>query len=151
MRHFRQQQRHATVQREQGYLAGLRRHGLEPVPTYTRYLDPAEHVDVFLKMKPPPTALVASSDGLALQMVAALLRRGVRVPEDMSIVGHDGVGSHEHCVPRLTTVVVPVEEMGRTAVWILQHEIEQDKPVSSVVLPETLDVNGSTAPVVEEG
>lgn len=147
MRHFRGQRRHTTVQRERGYLEGLARHGLEPVPSYNRYLDAADHVDVFLRMKSPPTALVMSSDALAVQACVALTGRGVRVPEDISLVGHDGLGLQEFAPCRLTTVVVPVEEMGRRAVWMLLDQIEQGARVASVVLPESLGVNSSTAPV----
>ena len=146
VRHVRGERGHLTMQRERGYLAGLERHGLEVVPTHRRYIEVSDHIDLYLRMKSPPTALLVSSDALALQVCAVLARRGVRVPEDVSVVGHDGVGLHLCGVPHLTTVVIPVEEMGRTAVWMLLDQLERGQPAASVLLAESLEVNASTAP-----
>ncbi len=144
--HFTGERHHVTVKREQGYLEGLRAHGLEPVPTYDRYLDIAEHVDLYLAMKPRVTGLVVFSDAMAILVCNALVKRGVRIPQDMSVVGHEGVVLHEYGFSKLTTVKSPTVELGRTAVRMLKHQFDIGQPAPSVMLPETLEVNETTGP-----
>lgn len=146
LHHHTGERHHVTVKRERGYLEGLRRHGLEPVPTYDRYMDIAEHVDLYLRQRPRPTALVMFSDAMGILACNALVKRGLRIPEDMSVVGNEGVILHEYAFCKLTTVVAPVEELGRTAVRMLLHQFETGRPAASVLLPERLEVNESTAP-----
>lgn len=70
----------------------------------------------------PATAIVASDDGCAAGAVAALREAGLRVPVDVSIVGYDDVPMAAHMWPPLTTVHIPAEELGRTAVRMaLRH------------------------------
>ena len=63
----------------------------------------------------PPEALVCYDDQLALGLMDALRGLGVRIPDDMGIVGFDGIPFAAISNPRLTTVVVPSAEMGRAA------------------------------------
>lgn len=144
--HFSGERHHVTVKRERGYLEGLRKHGLEPLPSYDRYLDIAEHVDYYLRLKPRPTALVVYSDAMAILACNALVKRGLCIPQDMSVVGHEGVILHEYAFCKLTTVKSPCEELGRTAVRMLVHQLESQAPAPSILLPGTLEVNASTAP-----
>ncbi len=146
LHHYTGERHHVTVKRERGYLEGLKRNKLRPVPTYDRYMDIAEHVDLYLKMEPRPTALVAFTDAMAILACNALVKRGLRIPDDMSVVGHEGVVLHHYAFCRLTTVVSPVEELGRTAVRMLVGQLTSGEPAPSVVLPETLEVNESTGP-----
>lgn len=146
MHHFSGERHHTTIKRERGYLEGLKRHGLEPMPTYDRYMDIAEHVNLYLNLKPRPTALVMFSDAMAILACNALVKHGLRIPEDMSVVGHEGVILHEYGFCKLTTVTAPVEELGRTAVRMLVHQIEENEPSPSVILAGRLDVNESTGP-----
>lgn len=59
------------------------------------------------------TAIVAISDDVALGVLSACRRRGVRVPDDFSIVGYDGAAMTAYVVPGITTVHIPYHEMGR--------------------------------------
>lgn len=146
LHHASGERHHMTIARERGYLAGLAAAGLEPLPSHERYLDIAEHVDLYLAMQPRPTALVVYSDAMAILACNQLARRGLRIPADMSVVGHEGVVLHEYAFCKLTTVVVPVIDMGRTAVRMLIHQIEKGEPAPSVILPERLEISASTAP-----
>lgn len=71
-----------------------------------------------------PTALLCSSDIVAYGALDAAIRRGLRVPEDLSIVGFDDLAMSGWSMIGLTTVHQPVEEMARTAVRTLLHRIE---------------------------
>jgi DNA-binding LacI/PurR family transcriptional regulator len=61
-------------------------------------------------------ALLAMSDRLAFYAMEWLQRRGLRVPEDVSIVGFDGVPEGASSTPPLTTIAQPIFEIGRKAV-----------------------------------
>jgi len=141
---------HSLITRENAFLAAMEAHGLEPMPTYSRWINIAEHVDLYLDMDPRPTAIVGGSDAFAAWTVSALLKRGLRVPEDVSVVGSEGVIWHRYIYPTLTTVLGPVHELGRAAVKMLVQHIDTGKPVPSVKLPVTLEVNESTAPPTPE-
>lgn len=71
----------------------------------------------------PPTALVAGSDGLAFGALRAARQLGLRVPEDLAVIGNDGIELGGDLDPPLTTVEVPVAEMGYEATRMLQRLI----------------------------
>ena len=65
------------------------------------------------------TACIVFNDLLAIGMLQRLRERGVRVPEDMSIVGCDDIFGADFCNPPLTTIASPIEQAGRVAVSML--------------------------------
>src|SRR4029077_19374232 len=69
------------------------------------------------------TALVCASDPLALGAIRAIRRAGLRVPEDVSVVGYDDSAFMSAVEPPLTTVRQPIEAMGRAAVAALLAQI----------------------------
>ncbi len=70
------------------------------------------------------TAVFASSDSLAFGAVEALARRGVNVPDDVSVIGIDGMLSYPLEGQRLTTIRQPLEQIGRTAAGMLLERID---------------------------
>jgi LacI family transcriptional regulator len=70
----------------------------------------------YLRSGQAPTALFCAHDGIAISVVSELLRLGVRVPEDVSVVGFNDFASAMHVSPRLTTVRTPQVEMGAAMV-----------------------------------
>ncbi|SEB54915.1 transcriptional regulator, LacI family [Paramicrobacterium humi] len=64
-----------------------------------------------LRLDPRPTALVVSSDIVAVGIISAAEQNGVRIPDDLSIIGFDGIGVGAWLRPKLTTVVQPVQEI----------------------------------------
>lgn len=96
------------------------------------------------------TAGIAFNDLMAIGMLQRLQARGVKVPEDMSIVGCDDIFGADFCSPPLTTVTAPVEQAGRVAVTMLLSQINPALgalPRSQTVLPTHLTIRGSTGPV----
>lgn len=69
------------------------------------------------------TAIFCAADNLALGAMTALTRAGVAMPKDVSIVGFDGVALGEFTNPSLTTVSVPLEHMGPSALHLLERRI----------------------------
>jgi DNA-binding LacI/PurR family transcriptional regulator len=97
--------------------------------------------------KPGMTALFAANDHMALGALRALQERGVRVPEDVSVVGFDDVPESEFYLPPLTTVRQDFAEIGRLSMKILvQQMTEGAPPPESQLLPPALVLRASTAP-----
>lgn len=78
-----------------------------------------------LKRKAPFTALFAYNDISAIGAMRAFQEAGMRVPEDVSVVGFDDIVSATFCIPQLTTVRQPLKKMGRIAAETLLERIEE--------------------------
>ncbi len=74
----------------------------------------------------PPTALFCANDLMAIGALEAIKSLGLKVPEDVSVMGYDDQEISRHTRPPLTTVLLPNYEMGRSAVESLLHEVHQD-------------------------
>ena len=93
------------------------------------------------------TAIVAQNDYAAIGIMQALQATGLSVPRDVSVVGFDDIGECEVCTPRLTTIAVPLEEIGERAMELLAEQINgEHMGVRPCVLPTRLVVRESTAP-----
>ena len=93
------------------------------------------------------TGIICASDPLALGAVRAVRRLGLRVPEDVSIVGYDDSTLMMCTDPPLTTIRQPIEPMGRAAVKLLASQIDGTVATAERLLFEPeLVVRGSTAP-----
>jgi len=102
-----------------------------------------------LALPTPPTAILAANDQIALGAIHAAWRRGVRVPDELSVVGFDDVAMASYMVPSLTTVRQPIAEMGRRATEVLVDLLERrgDPPqVADLLLQPELVIRDSTAP-----
>lgn len=90
------------------------------------------------------SALVCANDQMASGAIAVCLERGLKIPQDLSVVGYDNVPFAKYISPKLTTVNNPIHEMGKMAAfWVLKHVYQdQQTQVSSVFMPE-LVVRGS--------
>lgn len=93
------------------------------------------------------TAIVCASDLMALGAVRAVRRAGLRVPEDISVIGYDDSALMNCTEPPLTTVRQPIEAMGRMVIELLMRQVSSDLRIGDEVLfaPE-LVVRGSTGP-----
>ncbi len=136
--------------RQLGYERALKVFGISPDPGLAV---PAEFtVDgglaaaaVLLGQTDPPTAVVAASDEIAMGILYAVRRAGLRVPEDMSVVGVD---DHDLAwLFDLTTMAQPVREQGRIAAGLLVERLMPDEPPEPhvVTVPTHLVVRGTTA------
>jgi DNA-binding LacI/PurR family transcriptional regulator len=74
-----------------------------------------------------PTAVICSSDHMAIGVLREAHRRGLRVPEDLSVVGFDDIPLAAYCLPSLTTLAQPIEEMAAAAVDELVHRLDPDR------------------------
>lgn len=92
------------------------------------------------------TALLAQNDDTAWGAIEALRDAGMRVPDDVSVIGFDGTQSAAFCNPPLTTVEVPLQQMGRAAVeMLLLHVRTPQRPAETLTLPTRLRIRASTS------
>jgi LacI family transcriptional regulator len=83
---------------------------------------------------------------LAIGVIRILRDKGLRVPEDVSVIGFDDIEIADYMVPRLTTIRQPLEEIGsQTALTLHRAIIGQEASVQELVLPYKLIVRESTA------
>lgn len=138
--------------RQAGYEAVLREAGIEPDPGHVvpaKFLA-ASGADAYAELKrrgPLPTAMVTASDEVAMGLIHAARSDGVRVPEDLSVVGVDDHDLSWTC--DLTTVAQPVRSQGRRAAQELLVRLGDDgaAPGPEVITePIRLVVRASTAP-----
>ncbi|HXH33978.1 MAG TPA: substrate-binding domain-containing protein [Plantibacter sp.] len=104
-------------------------------------------VQRFLTLPDRPTAVFATNDADAFAVVRAVVDAGLRVPEDVSVVGYDDTYSAMQTVPRLTTVHTSMHDIGRAAVETLLRIHAGERPFSHhLELATTLVERESTAP-----
>jgi DNA-binding LacI/PurR family transcriptional regulator len=135
----------------QGLVAGLTRHGMKPFPvtnsTY-RVDAGASAVKEILQAPQAPTVIFCGSDLIALGAMSALEETGIRIPDDISIVGIDNISFATLARPPLTTINVPREELGTTAFHALERIIQLKRHRGSeYTLKTELVVRKSTAHV----
>jgi len=99
-----------------------------------------------LEQPGPPTAVICSSDVMAIGVLHEAARRGLTVPDDLSVVGFDGIEATKWSVPELTTIEQPIDLIAERAVDTLQRLIASpgDDHPNSYYRP-TLRVRASTA------
>jgi LacI family transcriptional regulator len=137
-----------------GYRSALERAGQKYEPALVRHGD-FHYEGGFLRagslldLADPPTAIFAGSDQQALGVYEAARQRGLRIPQDLSVVGFDDLPMSRWSSPPLTTVRQPLAEMGRIAAEMLGTLVE-GLTLSSrrIELATELVVRGSTAPPI---
>ncbi|MFI5063323.1 MAG: substrate-binding domain-containing protein, partial [Streptosporangiales bacterium] len=138
--------------RVDGYRSALEQAGIRTDPALIRH-GTFQHEDGFtcggelLELADPPTAIFAGSDQQALGVYEAARQRGLRIPQDLSVVGFDDLPAARWVSPPLTTVRQPLADMGRVAAEMLGSLIDGMPPRSQrVELSTQLVIRDSTAP-----
>jgi len=119
---------HNSRERLAGYRAELDKAG---IPFRSEWVEPGDWeveggyqaAQNLLKLKDRPTAIFAANDSMALGAIYALQDAGLNVPRDLAVVGYDNREFTRIVRPRITTVVMPVYEMGRIAAEMLLNQI----------------------------
>ncbi|WP_033294774.1 LacI family DNA-binding transcriptional regulator [Amycolatopsis jejuensis] len=135
--------------RRRGFRQAMQAHGLEPIVVRSEHTDTAgeKAVRELLSGSEMPTALLAGNDFNAVGAISALEEHGLRVPEDISVVGYDNTSLASLRHISLTTVDQPRTEMGRLAFDALLERIrgKRTEPVRHLLHP-SLVVRATTGP-----
>ncbi len=132
----------AAIQRLQGYRDVLEAHGIRYRDEMVRHgdftLDSGyEQMGSLLDGPECPSAVFVASDVVAFGAMAAIRERGLRIPEDVAVVGFDDVPLARYASPPLTTAHLPAPDMGRQAGEMLIQLIQGGCPVARHLLLDT--------------
>jgi LacI family transcriptional regulator len=141
-------------ERRAGFSEGLAAHGLTLAADYV--VEGAYTFDsgfaaseVLLSRVPRPTAIFACNDEMAAGVYKAAYLRGLRIPTDLTVVGYDDSPLASRIWPSLTTVRLPIRDMGRTAAERLIAKIQNPEGLvapASTVYPHLVVRDSSTRP-----
>jgi LacI family transcriptional regulator len=84
------------------------------------------------------TAMFAMSDVIAFGAIRALVSAGRRVPEDVSVIGFDGITMSRYCIPVLATIRQPSEQIARKSIELLVSQIEHCTPARTILVPHDI-------------
>jgi DNA-binding LacI/PurR family transcriptional regulator len=146
-----------AIERLNGLQEGLAAREVEIEPAHVLFGDsyPKRGVAAYaeqwlaLPRASAPTAVMCGNDMLALEFLRAILQHGVRVPDEVSVVGFDGVPEGALYWPGLTTAKQPSQALGNAACRVLMQMIdspEAAEPEQRVDLPAELIVRESSGP-----
>ena len=133
-----------------GYRAALQAAEIEPARELQLFrgrwdaASGAEMAETLFELRDPPTAIMAANDLLALGVVRTARRRGLQVPGDVAISGFNNFDFSDFVEPALTTVSIPVYEMGRAAAAVLVDQLEGKAERGSESFPVEILLREST-------
>ncbi len=138
-----------AVDRLDGYRSALRTYHIPDAPELIYegdFFQPDGYsgAQAMLDLPEPPTAIFASNDVMAMGVMDAVRNRGLRVPDDVSVVGFDDIPQASLVRPALTTINQPLEKMGRVATQMLLDLLKHpEKKADRIELPTHLIVRDS--------
>lgn len=140
----------STMRREQGFMSAMEEAGLAFDDRYTVYGDYSfksghRMASSLLALNERPTAIFAISDMMAIGVLRAGREKGLKVPEDLAVVGFDNISFASMCNPMLTTISQPKYDLGCTAMELLLRKIrgKLKEPVD-ITLENELIIREST-------
>ncbi len=136
--------------RYNGYLSALREHGLQEDFRFVQDIEPTmeaaeQYMASVLQMEDRPTAFFCTNDTIAIGVIKAAIRAGLRVPQDIAVVGFDDSDISRVIEPELTTIRIDKQEMGRLAANRL-FDLIDGKEIENkwIEMPTSLIVRRST-------
>ena len=134
--------------RLEGYKEALVENKIKENPEYIIKTDYSrgearQAAEKFLLLKDPPTAIFIASDSMALEVIAVIMEKGRKVPEDISIVGFDDNPSSLYGAVAITTVRQPLIKMAEEGVKELNSLINGKKELTTLKLPAELVIRDS--------
>jgi LacI family transcriptional regulator len=143
----------SAVARRDAFEASMREIGLLARPEYVvegnhRLDGGREALPALSRLSKPPTALICSNDMTAIGVMRAAFELGIRVPEDLSVIGFDDIRMAEFLIPPLTTIQMSQSELAKLAFEALLKEVKRETPQpegSEYILKTRLVLRSSTA------
>lgn len=128
-----------SMDRLNGYLSALRENGIEVPDSYIStvtggYRNSYEKMRLLMQQPQPPTAVFCSDDAAASFAVRAAMDMGLRVPEDVSVMGFDNqtILPDKYLGPAITSVEQPLYTIGKESIQLLTKRLLSEKPVGKI-------------------
>jgi len=138
-------------ERTDGFKAGLNKHNIqkciffqgnalfdESIPFVKLALDQIE------ALEEKPTAIYCENDIMAIALINNMLERGIRTPDDIAIIGHDGIEMCQMIRPNITTITQPRYEVGRLSAQKLLDRIDGNEKIEKLIVKPTLLLGETT-------
>ena len=106
-----------------------------------------EQMANLLQQPQQPTAVICVNDFVAIGAIKAAVDQDVGIPQQMSIVGFDDIPLSHHFIPEITTVSQEANQLGRTAINVLQKLMNQEKVKKHTAIEPKLIIRKSSAPL----
>ncbi len=141
----------SSLDRLNGYRITLNKHHIEVDPELIRISETSSinsgyaEVKQLMQLEKRPTAVFLANDVMAIGAIKAIEEVGLRVPEDVSVVGFDDIQLAQYASPQLTTIRQPAYEKGVRAAEMLIEYLENNKEPKTVIMDVELVVRDSTA------
>ena len=136
-----------AAERLRGYRAAMAEAGAEAVEVGGDFTEASgfSAAEALLERDPRPTAIFAANDSMAIGALSAVRQRGLRVPEDVAIAGFDDIPMAGYINPPLTSIHVPINELGGRAIARLIRAVagEARSGDDRELLPTTLVIRES--------
>ncbi len=139
-----------AIDRLEGFRKAMNQHGLPVDEKLVAEGDftlesGAAAVDQLLKLPQPPSALFAANDQMAMGVLREAKRQGLRIPQDLAIVGFNGIPAAAQTDPPLTTIHLSMHRMGQLAAELVLRQLKENySDRVSVLIKGNLLVRGST-------
>lgn len=137
----------AGIQRQQGYLDALQASGLpidESLITQGEFDPQIAYNAMQTLLQHQPDAVFAASDPMAMSAMKAIVEAGLRIPQDIAVIGYDDLPAGLTAVPPLSTIHQPIRQIGALAVNTLIDIIDHpQEPTRRIVLPPELVIRQS--------
>lgn len=104
-----------------------------------------KQMEKLLQLADKPTAVMCVNDFVAIGAIKTAVDHELTIPDDMSIIGFDDIPLSHHFIPEITTVSQEANELGRTAIQVLQKLMNQEKVKKHTVIEPKLIVRKSSA------
>jgi DNA-binding LacI/PurR family transcriptional regulator len=132
----------SSMERREGYLKALIDYN---IPIHNEYIVKGNYdmqsghkaMEKLLSLKNPPSAVFCSNDDMAIGALNTAFAKGLKVPQDISVIGFDDIASAKFTNPSLTTVKRPIEKISKLAAEKILHVVEKDENVGERIFVET--------------
>ncbi|MEX6225304.1 ribose operon transcriptional repressor RbsR [Providencia hangzhouensis] len=133
--------------RYQGFIQAMEQAKIEVNEDYIIFSDfefagGFESMNKLLELSTPPQAIFAGNDAMAVGAYQAIFQKGIKVPDDISIIGYDDIDLSPYMIPPLTTIHQPKDKLGKQAVDQLIYRMEANPEADASVLvltPELIE------------
>ena len=125
-----------TIDRQKGYMEALSEANL-PVhlyqaPVHSTFSVGREHLSQALDDKANLDAIICTNDDVAVGVLIACQHHGIKVPEDLCVLGYNGLSFCDAAIPKLCSIGTPRYEIGRKSVEAILHQLSRDKLTPNV-------------------